>query len=290
MKFRAHETFTLRKGWLHKAIKNIEKNPRLFSDKNINPMDELGVGSNMVKAIRYWIQATGIAEEVVSSSRSMKLTSIGELIWTNDNYFEEYETWFLLHYLLASNKDYATTWYYMFNEYTSHDISREDFNYFINTYLLQEQVEQLPSDRVLKDDFDCFIKTYYDSKEQTDPESNFICPFTELGLLKKNEEKLFVKSTPKKNSIHPLIILAVIINESNKSDNPKEIPLSDLEQANCNIGKIFNLDTISISEYLDRLQTAEYIKVIRTAGLDYLQLKTDLTFYDCIEKCYQSIK
>ena len=52
MKFRAHETFSIRKGWLHKGMRHVINNPRVFVDKDINSMDEFGLGANMVKALR----------------------------------------------------------------------------------------------------------------------------------------------------------------------------------------------------------------------------------------------
>ena len=33
MKFRAHETFFIRKGWLSKGMKNVSKKPNVFVDK-----------------------------------------------------------------------------------------------------------------------------------------------------------------------------------------------------------------------------------------------------------------
>ena len=64
MKFRAHETFFIRKGWLSKGIKYVEQTEgRVFIDKENNPMDVLGIGSNMVKSLRYWLQAVGITYE-----------------------------------------------------------------------------------------------------------------------------------------------------------------------------------------------------------------------------------
>lgn len=36
----------------------------LFVDKNENPMDILGIGSNMVKALRYWLQAVGFSDTI----------------------------------------------------------------------------------------------------------------------------------------------------------------------------------------------------------------------------------
>ena len=34
----------------------------VFISKNENPMDVLGIGANMVKALRYWLQAVGLTE------------------------------------------------------------------------------------------------------------------------------------------------------------------------------------------------------------------------------------
>lgn len=58
MKFRAHDTFAIRKGWLNKGLRNIENAPDVFISKEKNPMDVLGIGANMVKSLRYWLQAT----------------------------------------------------------------------------------------------------------------------------------------------------------------------------------------------------------------------------------------
>ena len=47
MKIRAHETFYIRRGWLRKGIKNISVNPRLFTNREINPCEVLGIGTNI---------------------------------------------------------------------------------------------------------------------------------------------------------------------------------------------------------------------------------------------------
>ena len=49
MKFRAHETFFIRKRWLSKGMKAVKNEPTAFISKEKNPMDTLGIGSNMVK-------------------------------------------------------------------------------------------------------------------------------------------------------------------------------------------------------------------------------------------------
>ena len=72
MKFRAHDTFFIRKGWLSKGMRNVVANRDVFvtKDKQRNPMDVLGIGANMVKALRYWLPVVGLTEEnkIVSDS------------------------------------------------------------------------------------------------------------------------------------------------------------------------------------------------------------------------------
>ena len=65
MKFRAHDTFFIRKGWLSKGMRNVVANRDVFvtKDKQRNPMDVLGIGANMVKALRYWLPVVGLTEE-----------------------------------------------------------------------------------------------------------------------------------------------------------------------------------------------------------------------------------
>ena len=290
MKFRAHETFSIRKGWLHKGMRHVINNPRVFVDKDINSMDEFGLGANMVKALRYWLQATGLTtENLGGNNRNQELTEFGHLVWNNDSYLEEDGTLFLIHYFLSTNKDLATAWYYFFNIYKVVEITQDSFVNGIKTYLLESDYKV--ADRALGEDFDCIIKTYYDNGKNTSPENNMSCPLSELGLIRPSNEKdkTFVKHSPNQAAINPLIILAIIIRENEKCNGEKEIKISKIETDECNVGKVFNLDTFSIASYLDKLQNMGLIKVNRTAGLDLINITTNWSFIDCVEEYYRSI-
>ena len=62
MKFRGHETFSIRKGWLNKGMREVAADPTVFSAKQHNPMDVFGIGSNMVKSLRFWLSAVGLVQ------------------------------------------------------------------------------------------------------------------------------------------------------------------------------------------------------------------------------------
>ena len=50
-RFKGHESFILREGWLNKGLYEVDRNPKVFSENY--GADALGVGPNMAKAIRY---------------------------------------------------------------------------------------------------------------------------------------------------------------------------------------------------------------------------------------------
>ncbi len=113
MKFRAHDTFFIRKGWISKGMRYVDKSQgEVFISKKENPMDVLGIGSNMVKALRYWLQAVGLTEEPHSGRRIQTFTEFGQIVFDHDKYIEELGTLYLLHYKLASNQELATSWYF----------------------------------------------------------------------------------------------------------------------------------------------------------------------------------
>lgn len=292
MKFRAHDTFFIRKGWLNKGMKYVHSKPDVFVAKDENPMDVLGIGANMVKALRYWLQAVGLTEEPSSGKRIQTFTALGQSVFTNDRYIEELGTLYLLHYRLASNKTDATAWYYFFNEFNMSEFSRDDFVEFLQRRIRMEDGDMAVAIRSLNDDFSCIINTYLPryktSPNRVAPESNIDCPLGELGLIDvlSKEKKTYRKAIPAASTINPWVALAIIVDQAKDA---KEISLNELLTAPCNIGKTFNLDAISMLDVLYEVERIGKIKINRTAGLDVIQILEELSFQDCVDAYYRSI-
>lgn len=294
MKFRAHDTFAIRKGWLNKGLRNIENAPDVFISKEKNPMDVLGIGANMVKSLRYWLQATGLTVEPNSGKRKQSLTSIGEIIYNNDPYFEETGSLWLVHYGLATNFEDATSWYLFFNEFQMQEFSEDDFYKSLRKFITMQDSETMPSSRAISDDFKCIINTYYpgkrNSSDDIDPENNIECPLTELGLISyvttTQGNRIYRKCTPKNENIPDLIALYAILKQIGEQ---KEVKISVLQNSTNSIGKIFLLDTLSLLHTLYQLEGAGYIKVVRTAGLDVIRILTDLTPEECVKQYYSEL-
>lgn len=292
MKFRAHDTFFIRKGWLSKGMRCVANKPDVFISRDENPMDVLGIGANMVKALRYWLQVVGLTTEPNKGKRSQSFTDLGRLIYEHDTYIEELGTLCLLQYCLASQKDDATAWYFFFNEFSMSEFSRENFVSALQKYIRMRDNETDYAIRSLNEDFQCIINTYlprYKSNPtKVSPENNIDCPFGELGLVDilNKRKKTYKKSTPTSEMLNPYVILAVIVD--NAGDR-KEVSLNELLNAPCNIGKVYNLDSITMLDVLYRIEKLGLIKINRTAGLDVITIQEDLSFYDCVERFYASI-
>lgn len=298
MKFRAHDTFFIRKGWLYKGMKNVMNDPAVFMGTNGNPMDILGIGSNMVKSLRYWLQSVGLTVEPNSGRRTQQFTEFGETIFKFDPYIEEIGTLWLLHYKLATNSSEATAWFYFFNEFNLMEFTRDDFVLQLNSFIKMN--DNSVSERSLEDDFNCIINTYVprikSNPEKINPESNIDCPLGELGLIsivnknyKDNQGKkqiLYRKSPPKKEALHPLIVLAIILDNTN---GEKEVKISSIQNDKNNAGKILNLDLIGLITLLNKLDAMGFIKVIRTAGLDVVRIDTEMNFIETIREYYRII-
>lgn len=292
MKFRAHDTFFIRKGWLSKGMRCVANKPDVFISHDENPMDVLGIGANMVKALRYWLQAVGITEESSKGKRIQKFTELGKLIFENDAYIEEIGTLYLLQYRLASKADDATAWYFFFNEFFMLEFTREEYVDALQKYIKMRDNKTSFAIRSLNDDFQCIINTYLPhyklNSTNVSPENNIDCPFGELGLIDilNKRKKSYKKCIPPSDTIDPFIALAIIVENAQER---REIGLNELLTAPCNIGRVFNLDSITMLDVLYKIEKLGMIKINRTAGLDVITIQKKLDFIECVKRFYASI-
>ncbi|MBQ1984002.1 MAG: DUF4007 family protein, partial [Spirochaetaceae bacterium] len=116
--------------------------------------------------------------------------------------------------------------------------------------------------------------------------------FVELGLIGTGSKtKTFRKKTPLIDNFNPYITLALILDFSkNELSGKSEIQLNSLLQNKNSIGKVFNLDSISLIEILRKVEKIGELKIIRTAGLDVIQITNpEKTFLDCIKQYYEEL-
>lgn len=123
-----HGSFYLRSGWGTKIIQAVNADDMIFTPANeMQAVDNIGLGRVMIKALRYWADATGLtSEQKVQGGIREEKTDIYMLIDAKDRYFQKPGSLLLLHRNLARNDENATAWYWAFNElmYNSFEVTK----------------------------------------------------------------------------------------------------------------------------------------------------------------------
>ena len=148
-------SFYIREGWLTKGLVEIAKNPELFSKKNNEGADALGVGSAMSKSIRYWLLTAGL---IVKDSKLSPLeyenkkghfiSKTGKYILDNDRYIENKDTLWIIHYNIASNYREATVWNLFFNIVGEERFNRRELESMMENELYKRTYGEKISDKI----------------------------------------------------------------------------------------------------------------------------------------------
>ena len=181
IRLKGHETFILREGWLAKGLKAVADNSRVFSENA--GADALGVGTNMAKAIRYWLRAGGIT---VESKGEVGLSHFGELIQQYDSCFEDSFTMWMFHSNIACNAELSTSWYIFFNRIGNEEYTKEELEESMFREIKAYSKQEIPRSSVAAD-VTAIINMYSREKDvDYDPEEKKVSPFSELSLLKRS--------------------------------------------------------------------------------------------------------
>lgn len=195
MKFAGHETFHLRDGWLRKGLLICH----VPGDKGLpspDAADILGVGSNMIKSIRHWLNATMLTFPQVVEMKGGKATvrsELAEVILRHDPYFQSEATWWALHVNLANNPDFAFAWNWFFNDFKA---NRFEKAYCVESFKRSLEFNpsfRCPAQKTLDKDISVILASYAQSipRLELTPEDTKDCPFLRLGLLTFSRESGF---------------------------------------------------------------------------------------------------
>ena len=272
MKFSGHETFPVREGWLHKGLKLVSQSPSLFLHEEVS--DQLGVGRNMAKSIRHWLLVTGLAEESGGDSMdktpSLRLTELGQLVWTFDPYFLSSGTWWILHANLVNNIESTTTWSWFFNNFNHDRFDRAVCLESLRRFLESSQ-KRIPSNSTLTRDLGCLLASYARSIPATndDPEDGADCPFRELGLLTYYRTSGYFRIDRTQKVISPFVfgyVMSLAFPTSASSSKRTDVRLLDAVRSSGGPGRVFCLNGESLFETVSRIESTSE-NLIQIAGL-----------------------
>lgn len=277
IRLQGHEKFSLREGWINKALIAIPQMPDAFTRKDAP--DIFGIGSNMVKSLRYWMRALGL-----TTDNGSELSDLGKLLAKYDPYLEDIFTLWILHSNIAKNIDEATTWYMYFNHCDASNLSKEQIEKIVLREVTKYANGQKFSEKSLGNDVDVLVNMYSKTKEKSDPEEKNISPFSRLQLIKNYEGK-YNKCHPNRKYFSEMIVLYEL---SLLFADSESVSIEGLIDGEKGLAKIYNLSSVMTNDLLDKLDAAGYIRVDRTAGLDMIYLVENIKPEEVIEKYYKN--
>ena len=188
--FARHETFHPRYGWFRKAYSFVDKNPRIFIQ--VDAPVQLGVGKNMVRAIRFWGLAAKLIEENPGSfnrrSPDLVPTDLGHQLFGEsgwDQYMEDPGTLWLLHWLLLAPPSRLPVWWLAFNELHAVEFADDDLEEAAIAQLGAVAGWAAPHPSSVKKDVSALLRTYAPAERsgRTGIDDILDCPLRELNLI-----------------------------------------------------------------------------------------------------------
>lgn len=277
LKLKRHESFSIREGWLAKGIKNVKEYGNVFALQNAT--DILGIGTNMVKSLKYWITATKLIEE---KDRKIMLSDFGSIINEYDPYLEDIFSWWLIHINMITNVDDAYIYNLFFNKCNIKTFTKRELYEKLYALLINEKLTF--NENILQDEVNMIIKTYTIDEKIDNPENNFICPLSELNLLKKVDRDTYEKNRPEIRNLPFLVVYYIICLLLDDRDN---ISIDELLKEENSPAKLLNMDKNLINEYLDEMKKNDLIIINRTAGLNMVYLKKKLSLNEIAEEYFK---
>lgn len=282
IRLQGHEKFALREGWINKGLMTIPDNSDAFIRKDAT--DIFGIGSNMVKSLRYWMKALGLTEE--KANTGVTLTKLGKLIAMYDPYIEKSFTIWLLHSYISKNIDEATTWFMFFNRCDAGEVDKSQIENILLREINKYVNGQTFSEKSLSNDIDVLLNMYSKKKDNSDPEDKNVSPFVQLGLIKCADGK-YVKCHPDRKKFDEEIVLYEL---SLLLKGQESISIEKVIYSECGLAKIYNLTSVMANEILDKFDASGYIRVDRTAGLDMIYPVETLDTEAIIENYYKNVR
>jgi len=279
--FAGHETFTCRNYWLKKGLDHVWSGGN-FTNAAIK---ELGVGKNMVGAIKFWTRAFGLVEFDQRFSELAKY--IFKTKGGKDPYLEDQGTIWLLHYLLVTS-EVASIYNLVFNYFrkTRLEFSREQLLNYLESECQSKQ--QKYSVNSLKKDIGVFLNNYLLPEKTKSIENDFMGLLYELDLIDRvrkdgNIQSYRIVNKERKSLPDKIALVCILLNLDNTS-----ITFNELLTSINSVGSVFALNSKYLMECIEKFcnDYPDYLVYKNNAGVQVLQVKEGFDLYTVLNEYY----
>jgi len=236
--FSGHETFHCRPFWLKKGYDFLDQKRR-FTDEDA--VAYLGVGKNMVTAIRFWMRAFEMANDSGLTELGKRL--LGDKGW--DPYLEDIGSLWLLHYHMVKGQ-HASIANLIFNELRDRvpEFTAKQYADFVTS-------EKGKANRkTMEKDFGVFVRNYRDKDredEEVDDLGGLLADLELVNMKKVESERVFYIPRKRRASLPARVLLYAILDTIPEG---RSLSLNVIMDA---VGKTFALDKDGMTELLTEI-------------------------------------
>jgi len=249
--FGRHETFPLRYAWLTKGLEALRQQPDIFAQPE-QAMVALGVGRNMVSAIHYWLQVVGVAELTPTAGR---ITPLGEALLgpNGDPYLEDEASLWIIHWLIASNAQQATGFFWFFNQFALPRFREDELRVSLSEFVTQHlQLKRAQS--TLKSDCSTLLRMYTPASGRN--EDHLDSPLAHLSLIESDVNRYYHSPRRVRPFLPALALHFALIHCFNADPQPSALPIRTLLYADYGgaaPGAVFRLNEEGLMQALTQV-------------------------------------
>ena len=283
--FSGHETFACKSLWLKKGY-DFVKDGHSFNDEDA--VVALGVGKNMVAAVRYWYKAFGLNKD---AGTGWIADYIFDKKTGKDPYMEDLGTLWLLHFLLV-HTDEASLYKLFFVDFQKERrlFDREQVVSFVKRKMAEAEKENLFNENTVKKDVGVLLLNYCLPRN---PQSNedFSTLLMDLDLLRQtnktesSEDKRsrYFFNIEGKRQVTPAIFLFALLLVKEENDN--SIPYDTLHE----LGLTFCMTDLEVIDMLKQLSEtySDALTYSDVAGIRQLQFTQQLDAKQVLDNYYE---
>lgn len=283
--FSGHESFSCKTLWLKKGYDFIK------AGKDFNAptaVVDLGVGKNMVSAVRYWYKAFGLNKD---SETAWIADYVLDSLTGKDPYLEDLGTLWLMHFLLIHSEE-ASLYKMFFVDFQKERrlFDREQVVSFVKRKMMESGKENLFNENTVKKDVGVLLLNYCLPRN---PQSNedFSTLLMDLDLLRQsekkdksedNKDKYFFNIEGKKQVTPEMFLFALLLT---KEDSDNSVSYDILHD----VGLVFCMTDLEVIDMLNELSEtySDALTYSDVAGIRQLQFTQQLDAKQVLERYYE---
>lgn len=286
--FARHETFTVRYSWLKRGFDAVaepwelkgqeghEPGYYVFNDPDAHHL--LGLGKNMARSARFWLQAYRLVEEFKEPGRRTAVglpTEFGKaLLATRDGFdpwLEDPGTWWLLHWMAISPGSLLPVWWSAFHTFAAVVFTPEQL---LEHCALQAEATSAwndPAPSAIKKDVLALLRAYAGtsgSRRGEKVDDWLDSPFVPLGLVRPEGDGMRFHTGPKPDLPPAVAAFACFDYLARTEASGRTALVGALAEEQGGPGRAFKLDEGDLAELLATCaeQHGDLLRISTTSG------------------------